>query len=208
MIMAGGLVLGSVAALRGGKLDAAVLVGTTVGLSTPSFVTAILLIEIFAVWLGWFPVFGSGEGLLDSIYHLILPASALALALTAVVARISRSALREELGREHVATAVSRGLTGGEVFRRHVFRNALIPVVTVGGLTVASLLGTTVIIESVFQLNGLGLLLLESVQNKDFAIVQAVALILVAAFVVLNTATDVLYGLLDPRVSTGARSRP
>lgn len=205
MILVGGLALGSIAAVRAGPIDTSILVAMTISLSTPAFVTAILLTQVFAVDLGWFPVFGSGDGFADKLYHLTLPAIALAVSLMAIVARISRAAVREELGREHVYTAVGRGLNRGQVFRRHVFRNALIPVVTLGGLVVATLLSTSVVVEKVFELDGLGSLLIDSVETKDFAIVQAVTLLFVATFVVLNTVIDLLYGLIDPRVSMGAR---
>ena len=129
-----------------------------------------------------------------------MPAAALALAGTAYVARLTRAAMNEELGREHVDTARVRGIPERLIIRRHVLRNALIPITTVGGLTVAGLIAGSVVVENAFALNGLGSYLVTSVEQKDFPIVQAIALLLVTAFVVVNTIVDALYGLIDPRI--------
>jgi peptide/nickel transport system permease protein len=137
------------------------------------------------------------------IQHLILPAVAVALAQLAYVARITRTATQEELRREHVETAQARGLAPSQVVRRHVVRNAMVPIVTVSGLTVAGLLTTTVVVERAFNLDGVGSLLVESVIRKDFAVVQAVSLLLVAGFILVNTLADVVYRALDPRMRPG-----
>jgi peptide/nickel transport system permease protein len=129
-----------------------------------------------------------------------LPAVALALAYLAYVARVVRAATREELGREHVETARARGLSSSQIVRRHVVRNAMIPIVTVSGLTVAGLLAATVVVERAFNLDGLGSLLVDAVVRKDVAVAQAVSLVLVTAFVVINTLVDLLSRVLDPRV--------
>jgi peptide/nickel transport system permease protein len=203
LIVGVGVTLGLVAGIRGGLLDKGILLATVIGQAVPSFVAAIVLIWLFAVQLGWFPAIGSGAGLAGRVQHLTLPAIALALAQLAYVARIARAATREEMGREHVETARARGLAPSQIARRHVVRNALIPIVTVSGLTVAGLLTTTVVVERAFNLDGVGSLLVEAVVRKDFAVVQAVSLILVTAFVVVNTLVDLLYGVLDPRVGLG-----
>lgn len=203
LIVGVGTTLGLAAGIRGGLLDKGVLLATVVGQAVPSFVAAIMLIWLFAVQLGWFPAIGSGSGLAGRARHLILPAIALALAQLAYVARITRAATREELRREHVETARARGLAPWQIARRHVVRNAMIPIVTVSGLTIAGLLTTTVVVERAFNLDGVGSLLVEAVVRKDFAVVQAVSLLLVTAFVVVNTLVDLLYGVLDPRVRLG-----
>ncbi len=203
LIVGLGVTLGLVAGIRGGLLDTGVLLATVIGQAVPGFVAAIALIWLFAVQLGWFPAIGSGTGLAGRLQHLVLPAVALALAQLAYVARITRAAARDELGREHVETARARGLATSLIARRHVVRNALIPIVTVSGLTVAGLLATTVVVERAFNLDGIGSLLVEAVIRKDFAVVQAVSLLLVTAFVVVNTLVDLLYGVLDPRVRLG-----
>jgi peptide/nickel transport system permease protein len=207
MILVVGIAAGALAALRGGIADSGVLLAGSIGIAVPSFVAAIVLISVFAVNLGWFPVFGAGNGLIDRLWHLTLPAIALALSSTAFVARVTRTTMREELAREHVETARVRGIPERLVVRRHVFRNALIPISTVGGLTVASLIAGSVVVEQAFGLSGIGQFLIQSVNAKDFAVVQAIALILVVSFVVVNTLVDIAYRLIDPRVSlAGARA--
>jgi peptide/nickel transport system permease protein len=203
LILGVGVTLGLVAGIRGGLLDKGILLATVIGQAVPSFVAAIVLIWLFAVQLGWFPAIGSGAGLAGRLQHLTLPAIALALAQLTYVARIARAATREEMGREHVETARARGLAPSQIARRHVVRNAMIPIVTVSGLTVAGLLTTTVVVERAFNLDGVGSLLVEAVVRKDFAVVQAVSLILVTAFVVVNTLVDLLNGVLDQRVGLG-----
>lgn len=200
LILGVGTTLGVLGGIRGGLLDKGLLVTTVIGQAVPSFVAAIVLIWLFAVQLSWFPAIGAGEGFGDRLRHLTLPAMALTLAYLAYVARIVRAATRDELGREHVETARARGLSPSQVVRRHVVRNAMIPIVTVSGLTIAGLLASTVVVERAFNLDGLGSLLVEAVVRKDVAVVQAVSLILVTAFVVINTLVDLLYRVLDPRV--------
>lgn len=207
LILVLGLGSGVVAGLKPGPLDTSILLGSTLALAVPSFVVAIVLITIFAVNLGWFPVFGSGTGLLDRGYHLVLPSLALALASTAFVGRVTRSAVRGELNREHVQTAIARGIPYRLLVRRHVVRNALIPITTVGGLTVAGLIAGAAIVERAFNLNGLGGYLVQAVQAKDFPVAQAICMILVAAFVVVNVAVDVIYTLVDPRLKRGVARR-
>lgn len=199
-----GVGLGVAAATRGRRTDRAVLATTIVGQAVPSFVAAMFLSWLFAVRLGWLPTIGSGTGFVDSVRHLTLPAVSLALSYTAYVARITRAATRDQLDREHVATARARGLSPRAIVRRHVVRNALVPISTVSFLSLAGLLATTVVVERAFNLDGLGSLLVEGVARKDFAVVQAVSLILVTVFVVINSLVDVLYGLLDPRIQIGA----
>jgi peptide/nickel transport system permease protein len=207
LIIVFGVVLGMASALRKGQADTAILATTTVGIATPSFVAAIVMISVFTLGLHWFPAIGAGTGFTDRVWHLTMPAVALALAGTAYVARLTRSATNEELDREHVDTARGRGIPEPLVIRRHVLRNAMIPITTVGGLTVASLIAGSVVVENAFALNGLGSYLVTSVEQKDFPVVQAIALLLVAAFVVVNTIVDALYGLIDPRVRVAGGAR-
>jgi peptide/nickel transport system permease protein len=203
LILVLGLATGVVAGLRPGRLDSSLMVVATGAMAVPSFVAAIVLITVFAVNLGWFPVFGAGSGVLDRLHHLALPSVALALSSIAYVARLTRTAVRDELGSEHVQTAVSRGLPYSLVVRRHVLRNAAIPILTVAGLTVGGLIAGAVVVEQAFQLNGLGSYLVQAVGQKDFPVVQAISLAFVTAFIVINTLVDVLYAVLDPRVSAG-----
>lgn len=198
-----GLTIGLFAGLKPGMLSRSSMVGATALMAVPSFVAAVVLIIVFGVNLAWFPVFGSGEPGWDAVYHTVLPAVSLSLASVAFVARLAQSAVRSELSSDHVQTAVSRGLPRRLIVTRHVIRNAAMPVLTVAGLTVATLIAGSVVIEQVFQLGGLGQFLVSSVQQKDFPVVQAICLVYVAAFIVLNTLIDLAYSLLDPRVSSG-----
>ncbi|MFI6599510.1 ABC transporter permease [Nonomuraea sp. NPDC050536] len=205
LIIVAGLAIGVLAGLRPGVVATSLMGLSTAAMAVPAFVAAMVLTLVFAVDLGWFPVFGSGSGLTDRIGHLVLPSAALALASVAFVARLTQAAVRQELAADHVQTAVSRGLPYRFIVRRHVLRNATIPVLTVTGLTVAGLIAGSVVVEQAFQLNGLGSYLVSSVQQKDFPVVQAICLMYVAAFIVLNTLIDLAYSLLDPRIALGRR---
>lgn len=201
LILILGLGSGLWSALRRGSVDRAITSVNVVFLSTPAFVLGVLLIVVFAMNLGWFPVFGAGEGLLDRLWHLTLPAIALSMAAAAYLSRITRAATLGELDREHVETAISRGLPHRIVIRRHVLRNASIPVVTVVGLTIAGLVASAVVVENVFALDGIGSLLVRAILQRDYAVVQAVVLLLVIIFVIVNLIVDVAYSLIDPRLS-------
>lgn len=200
-----GISAGTLAALRGGWTDQLTSSIAAIGLSTPSFVIGVALISVFAVGLGWFPTFGSGSGGLDTLVHLALPALALSVASAAYLARITRASVLEERGREHVQTATVRGLAPGYIVRHHVLRNSLVPIVTVLGLTIATLIAGAVVVENVFALDGLGSLLVRAILQRDFAVVQAVILVLVVAFVLVNAVVDVLYTFIDPRIALGSR---
>jgi peptide/nickel transport system permease protein len=206
LILVIGIGLGLAAGLRRGVLDTSVLAVTAVSAAIPSFVAAIVLILLFSVKLTLFPSLGDGQGLFGTIYHLTLPAVALAISSLAIVARVTRASVREEFGREHVQTAVSRGIPYRQLVRRHVLRNAAIPITTISGITVASLIAIAAVVERAFGLNGLGAYLVSAANSKDFAVVQGISLVLVTAFVVVNVLVDVLYAILDPRVSLGSRA--
>ncbi len=206
VIVAVGLFLGRLSAVRGGATDTAVLVGTTFAVGTPSFVAAVLLQGVFAVRLGWFPSGGAGDGLLDRVWHLTLPAIALALYLIGMLARVTRSAMLEALDSEHVTVARSRGVPERHVIRRHVLRNALGTVLTTGGLIVSTLLVCTILVETAFSVGGVGQLLELSTSTKDFPTVQAISLIIVALFMTVNLIVDLLLPLVDPRITLGSRS--
>jgi peptide/nickel transport system permease protein len=206
VILISGIGLGLLAGLRRGALDTTLLIGTSVVAAIPSFVAAIALLSVFAVELGWFPAIGAGEGFGDRLHHLVLPAIALAGSSMAIVARITRVSVREELGREHVQTAVSRGMPWRLVVRRHVLRNAAIPIATVSGITITSLIALSAVVERAFSLNGVGATLVQAAAAKDLALVQGIALVLVAAFVIANAIVDLLYAMLDPRVALGSRA--
>jgi len=207
LIVIFGIGLGILSGLRRGLVDTGTLLLTAVSAAIPGFVAAIVLILVFAVDLGWFPALGNGSGLVGNLQHLTLPAVALAISSLAIVARVTRAAVRTEAGREHVQTAVSRGIPARLRIRRHVLRNAAIPITTITGITIASLIALDAVIETAFSLNGLGAYLVQSAQSKDLAVVQGISLVLVTAFVVVNLVVDLLYAVLDPRVALGSRAQ-
>ncbi|GAB3123359.1 ABC transporter permease [Glaciibacter psychrotolerans] len=198
-----GIGLGILAGTRDGVVDKVVLLASNLGFAIPTFFAALILMSVFSVGLGWFPVFGSGTGFFDRMWHLTLPALALALPSAAVVARITRTAIREESDSEHSIMAIARGVPRSLVLRRHIIRNSMLPVSTIVGVHIAGLIAGSFVVEYAFTLDGIGTLLVGAVQKKDFAVVQAVAIILVAAFGIINLLVDLLYASIDPRVRAG-----
>jgi peptide/nickel transport system permease protein len=181
-----------------------VFVVGTVGVPNP--LLAILLLSVFAVHLGWFPVAGYTpltEDPLDALRALVLPAVALGLGMAAILARHTRSAVRETMGQEYVRTARAKGLPERSVLIRHVLPNSAHPVITVLALQVGSLLSGVVLIETVFTRPGLGRTLVEAVEFRDYPVVQDVMLLLVVVFVLVNFVADISSDLLDPRAREG-----
>jgi peptide/nickel transport system permease protein len=207
LIVIFGIGLGVLSGLRRCLVDTGTLLLTAISAAIPGFVAAIVLILVFAVDLGWFPALGNGTGFVGNLQHLTLPAVALAISSLAIVARVTRAAVRTESGREHVQTAVSRGIPARLLIRRHVLRNAAIPITTITGITIASLIALDAVIETAFSLNGLGAYLVQAAESKDLAVVQGISLVLVTAFVVVNLIVDLLYAVLDPRVTLGSRAQ-
>lgn len=206
LVLVIGLAVGLFAGLKPGILSESIITVATALMAVPGFVAAVVLILVFSVQLGWFPSYGAGTPGWDAIYHMLLPGAALSIASIAFVSRLTQNAIRGELKSDHVQTAVSRGLAYRFIVRRHVVRNAAMPVLTVAGLTIAGLIAGSVVIEQIFQLGGLGQFLVDSVQKKDFPVVQAICLIYVASFIILNTLIDLTYALLDPRISLGRKA--
>ena len=164
-----------------------------------------MLVAVFAVQLGWFPALGNGGGLRSTTSGTSrCRRSRWRSPRSRIVARVTRAAVREEAGREHVQTAVSRGIPYRASVRRHILRNAAIPITTITGITIASLIALDAVVETAFSLNGLGAYLVKAAQDKDLAVVQGISLVLVIAFVVVNVVVDLLYAALDPRVSLGS----
>jgi len=171
-----------------------------VGLSSPIFYVGLVLLTIFAGWLRWFPVGGYGDDWSERLYHLFLPALALALSLAAVVMRSLRAAILAVLQAEFVDFATAKGLTPRLVLLRHVLRNALIATVTLIGLNIGSLLGGAVITESVFAVPGVGRLMVDSIFARDYPVIQGLTLVLAVLVSLAFLATDMLQMWLDPRV--------
>jgi ABC-type dipeptide/oligopeptide/nickel transport system permease component len=191
-----GLLLGSAAGIRAGSGQDRIVTTLTIVLqSFPTFWIGIMLILVFALGLRLLPTSGA-----QSLSSLVLPAVTLSFPFTAIVARVARSGIAEAMAEPYVQTALSKGLTSREVLTGHVLRNALIPVTTVVGLQVGALLGGAVVVENVFAWPGLGTLIVESVGNRDYAVVQAATLTIAAIIVLLNLIADLLYAQLDPRI--------
>ncbi|KJL47253.1 Oligopeptide transport system permease protein OppB [Microbacterium hydrocarbonoxydans] len=203
IILVFGVGSGILAATKGRVVDRAVGLLTSLGMALPTFVIAILLIWIFAVSLGWFPVYGAGGGGWDRLWHLILPAVSLAVLFLAYVSRITRSSLIAQLDSEHVDTARVRGIPRGRVFRVHVFRNASPQILAISGTTIAGLFAASAIAEVAFGLGGIGSLLVQAAARSDLPVVQIVSILLVTIFVVLNAVADLVSTLIDPTSVTG-----
>jgi len=171
-----------------------------VGLSSPVYFTAIVGVLIFAVWLDWLPPFGAGKDALDQLYHLILPAGALALGTIALTSRMTRSAMLEALASDYIEAARAKGLPERTILTKHALRNALIPVLTVTSLQIGFLLVGSVLVETTLGLGGLGSLITDAIQNRDYPVIQATVLLLAVAFSLLNLVTDLLYAVIDPRI--------
>lgn len=199
--------LGVIAAAKRGKATDVVGMGVAqIGVAVPNFWLGLLLILFFALYLGWFPASGFAgweSGLWPAIRSLVLPAVALALPLAAILARVTRSAVLETLSEDFVRTARAKGLSRRAALWKHAVPNALIPVVTILGLQFSFLLAGTIIIENVFNLPGLGRLIFQSIAQRDLVTVQSLVTLLAASVITVNFLVDIVYGLLDPRLSTG-----
>jgi peptide/nickel transport system permease protein len=191
--------LGILAAVnRGGAGDWGAMGFSMLGLSIPNFWLGPMLILCFSLWLGWTPVSGR-----EGLSSLILPAVTLGTALAAILARMVRSSLLEVLGEDFIRTARAKGLDETRVIWRHAMRNAWLPVITLLGLQLGALLGGAVVTEVVFDWPGIGSLMIESIQKRDYPVVQGCVLFISLAYVLVNTLTDILYGLIDPRIRSG-----
>ena len=188
--------LGIIAAMRRDTVvDAGAVSFSVLAAAVPNFVLGPLLILVFALWLGWLPVSGR-----DSVWSILLPAFTLGASLAAVLSRMVRATLLETFGHEYIRTARAKGLSEGQVVRRHALGNALLPVVTLAGLQLGVLLAGAVITEKVFDWPGIGLLLVESIQRRDYPVVQACVLVVSLTYVLVNTLLDFVYAWLDPRI--------
>ncbi len=196
--------LGTLAAYKQGSwLDRGVMGLSVAGFSVPVFVIGYVLIYIFSLKLGWFPVQGYqrlADGFWGFLHRLLLPATTLAVVFIALLARMTRTSVLEVLNEDYVRTARAKGLPNLKVLMFHALRNAAVPIVTVIGISIATLLGGVVVTESVFNIPGLGRLTVDAVLARDYPTVQAVILLFSLAYVLINLVIDVLYTLLDPRI--------
>jgi peptide/nickel transport system permease protein len=206
------LAAGVYAASRHNRLgDVGVMAFSQLGIAVPNFWFAILLILLFAVQLQWVGAGGfpgwtedEGGGLVDGLLALLLPAIALAMVQAAILARVTRSAVLEVMREDFVRTARAKGLTRGQALRRHVLRNAMIPVLTVAGLQFGNLITGAIVVENVFVLPGIGRLVFQAISNRDLVVVRDVVMFLAAAVITINLAVDLLYLAIDPRLRRSA----
>lgn len=191
-----GVAAGVIAAMRRYSIwDISVTFTTTLAIGVPSIVLGMIMQWIFVIQLGWFPLISDG-----TVNSLILPAFTLAIIDAALVAQIARSTMLEVMGADYVKTAVAKGLPRATVLFRHILRNSVIPVVTYVGISFGSLLGGAIITETIFNWDGIGLALVQAIQQNNNPIIVGVVTISVAVFVVLNLIVDLLYAALDPRI--------
>lgn len=191
-----GIPAGIVSAIkRNTWVDAAVTFVALLGVSMPVFWFGLLAILFFSVELGWFPVAGRG-----SFAHLVLPAITLGVSSTAIIARMTRSSMLEVLDQDFVRTARAKGVQARSLIVKHALRNALVPVVTIGGLEFGRLLAGAVLTETVFTWPGVGRLLVDSILARDYPVVQGAVLVIAISFILVNLLVDLVYGVIDPRI--------
>lgn len=219
MALVVGIPLGMLAGLKPGSiLDESVMTGSILGFSLPNFWQGIMLIMIFSVWLGWLPSTGRGEvgeifgirtsfATWDGIRHLLLPALNLSLFKLALVIRLTRTGVRETMPLDFVKFARAKGISERRIVMVHVFKNILIPLVTVVGLEIGSLIAFGVVTESIFAWPGIGKLLIDSIMRLDRPVVVAYLLVIVTLFIFINLVVDILYSILDPRIRLGGGAR-
>ncbi len=196
-----GLILGIIAAVWHNTFWDYLATGSAlIGVAVPNFWLGLMLILLFGIYFGLLPTFGYG-----TFRHLILPAVTVGISMAGVTARLTRSAVIEVLGQAYIKTALAKGLTRGTILRRHVIKNALIPIVTIAGIQFGYLLEGTVIIETVFAWPGVGRLLIDAVHNRDFPVIQGCVLYVAFIFCFVNLFIDILYARLDPRVRLDER---
>ena len=199
-----GVPCGLVAAVwRGRVVDQILSTVAMLGASVPSFWMGLILIQIFAVWLGWFPASGYGNPgvpLIERLHHLVLPAVVLGVLNSALIIRFTRASVLDILNEDYVRTARSKGLSENVVILKHVLRNALVPIVTVLGLTLALMIGGAVVTETVFNLPGVGNLVVRAVLRRDYPVIQGALLVIAAIYVLINLFIDLIYMLVDPRI--------
>ena len=192
--------LGIIAAIRSNTAwDSGAMGFSMLGVSIPNFWLGPLLILLFSLWLGWFPVSGR-----DGFASVVLPALTLGTGLAAVLSRMVRSSMLEVLGEDYMRTAKAKGLAPHRIVLQHGLRNALLPVITLLGLQLGALLAGAVITETVFSWPGIGLLTIESIQSRDYPVLQACVLLISASYVLVNLLTDIVYAWIDPRIRLGA----
>lgn len=199
------LPLGIVCAVNMNRMaDRVLSLLTLIFVSAPTFLVGILLMLGFAVKLGWFPVYGAGHNFVENLHALFLPAVALALNMVALIARITRSNMIEQLNAPYAQTAIAKGVPLRKVVMGHCFKNALIPVITVTSIQFGGMIVGAVLVENVFALGGVGALLIDAIKQADYPVTQSITLMMVVVFLTINLIVDVLYAAIDPRIRLDA----
>ncbi|MCR4750763.1 MAG: ABC transporter permease [Eubacterium sp.] len=181
-------------------LDRLLSILTLIFVASPVFLTAIILMIVFALKLKIFPTFGAGKTFVENLYYLFLPSLALSMNMVALIARITRSNMIEQLNSNYATTAVAKGIPYRTIVLKHCLKNAVIPVITVASIQVGSMIIGAVLVENVFALGGIGDILISSIKSSDYPVVQSITLLMVALFVIINLIVDIVYALIDPRI--------
>lgn len=199
-----GIPIGIIAATRKGTLiDASFMGFSLLGISIPSFLLALFLILLFSVQLTWFPVAGYkplSNGLWEYLRYLILPAVSLASVQVALTARMTRNSMLEVLNTDYIKTARSKGLSEWKVVYKHALKNAFLPIITIISQSFGLLIAGAVVVETVFNIPGIGQLVINSIERRDFAVIQGIVLFVAVVYISINLVVDLLYGIIDPRV--------
>ena len=199
-----GIPLGIISASRKNSMtDQTLTVTSLILVSSPSFFTGMLLMLLFTLIIPVFPTFGIGSGFVDNIKYLTLPAVSLAAVLLALTMRMTRSNMVEQLSSGYIQMATAKGLTRRQVVYKHALRNSSIPILTVSSIQIAGMLSSSVMVETVFALNGIGSLLASSVNKGDYPVTQSITLLMVIVYMTFNLIVDILYGVIDPRIRMG-----
>lgn len=181
-------------------LDRVLSVLTLIFVSSPVFLTGIVLMLLFALRIQIFPSFGTGNSFSENLYYLALPSIALSMNMVALISRITRTNMIEQLNSDYTAAAIAKGASYWNVVMRHCLKNAVIPVITVTSIQIGSMIVGAVLVENVFALGGLGALLIEGIKAADYPVVQGITLLLVVMFLLINLIVDMLYAFIDPRI--------
>src|SRR5699024_6174529 len=199
-----GVPAGIVAARKQGTgTDQSVMVGALLGISVPSFLLGLFLMLIFSVLLGWLPVAGYSpleDGVVETWKYLFLPGIALGSMQAALIARMTRTSMLETLSKPYLETAKAKGLSGNRIIYKHALRNASMPILTTIGQTLGTLVAGAAVVETVFNVPGIGQLIINSIERRDIVVIQGVILVIAVSYVLINFLVDVLYSVLDPRV--------
>ncbi len=187
---------------RGRWIDQLIRMMSVLGMTMPVFWLAMLMLRVFSVELGWFPVSGFGTGFVGHLHHLFLPAVSISIYLVPVLVRNLRAALLEEMNADYVVASRSKGLPEGYIFRRHILKNASLPTLNLFGVLITWLIGGTVIVELVYAIPGLGTLMFNAILGRDYSVIQGLTLFYAFATVIITLLTDMLSAWIDPRVET------